>query len=344
MTVNAASLLIALGFVLLVGLALSLRRVPQGQAWTVERFGRYTRTLAPGLGWVLPVAERIRDRHDLRERSVVVPPQEILTQDRIRVMVGAVCFCQIVDPARASYEVQDSDMALRELLAAAVRNQLSDFDLDALLGRRSRLGAALLEAIEESAGAWGLHLIRVELRDLSPPEDLMAAITGERTKELERRAAVLTAEGERRARRLRAETERDGTMMEAETRARVATLDAESRERRAEAEARASLMLSRALEQGSPKALDYLIAQQYVDALKTLAASDNGRFVVLPLENGHVTASLEGIHDLAATAWSVWPQRDVSPGEPERQAEPEPVTPPAAVHPFQPPDVDGRTG
>ncbi|MCC5872400.1 MAG: SPFH/Band 7/PHB domain protein [Gammaproteobacteria bacterium] len=343
---------------LLLILLASMRRVPEGFAYTVERFGRYVRTLEPGLRWVLPVAERIGARQDLRERRTNVVLADLLTRDRISIEADMTCFFQVVDPARASYEVEQLDDGLTALLGVTLRNQAAAHDLDTLLAARSRLGAELLAACESTAESWGVHLTRVELDALKLPEALLKAVAAERSTELERRTVVLAAEGERRAVRLKAEAERDAQIMAAEASARVSTLNAEARERSAEAEARATLMLSRAVAEGSPQALNYLIAQQYVDALKTLAASDNGRFVVLPMENGGLSSSLDGIRALAASAFD----RTAAPAaataaehasdarnaseaaDEESRAEVPSRDPRAAVRPFQPPDVDGRIG
>lgn len=353
MAFDLATILIVIGATLLLVLFVSARRVPEGCAWTVERAGSYHRTLRPGLRWVIPLLERIGARQDLRERQVRIPLLEMLSRDRISVGADAVCFFQVVDPARASYEVADLEQALTSLLGVTLRNQVAEQDMDGLLAARAGLGAGLLAACEATAASWGVHLTRVELETLRLPEALLNAVADERTTELERRAAVLAAEGERRATRLKAEAERDARIMAAEATAQAANLDAEARERHAEAEARASLMLSRAVAEGSPHALNYLIAQQYVEALKTLAASENGRFVVLPLEQGGLAASLDGIRALAEAAFapaSVPGRQDQPPeaaqpgdGEPAAGHDREPGAGPA-LRPFQPPDVDGRIG
>lgn len=339
MSLENSIIVLAAGIVLVLLLA-SWRRVPEGFAYTVERFGRYVRTLQPGLRWVLPLAERIGARQDLRERHSELRVADLLTRDRIGLRMQLTCFHQVVDPARASYEVEDLDQALAALLGVTLRNQIAAQDLDALLVARSRLGAELLATCESTAASWGLHLTRVELGSIELPESLLAAVAEERSTELERRAAVLAAEGERRAQRLRAEAQRDAEVMAAEAEARATTLRAEARERSAEAEARATLMLSRAVAEGSPQALNYLIAQQYVEALKTLAASDNGRFVVLPLEGGGLSASLDGIRTLAASAF------DASEPERSRQARSPAGSEDgqAPVRPFKPPEVDERAG
>ncbi len=347
MPLDVATLVIVAAVVLLLaGLLLAIRRVPQGFAYTVERFGRYVRTLEPGIGWVWPIAERIGARQDLRERHLRLALSDLVTRDRINVRCDAVCFYQIADAAKASYEVESLEDALRSLLGVTLRNRVGNLDLDALLGARARLGPELMTACEAAVSVWGVQLTRVELDTLQLPEALMDAVAMERTTELERRASVLAAEGERRTARLKAEADRDAQIMHAETAARVAELDADARERRAEADARASLMLSRAVSEERPQTLNYLIARQYVAALQTLAASDNGRFVVMPLEHGGLSASLDGIRALAEGAFAdansaaeSRPARAVDAEGPESAGRS-----PASVRPFQPPDVDGRIG
>ncbi|TVS15960.1 MAG: SPFH/Band 7/PHB domain protein [Gammaproteobacteria bacterium] len=346
MPLDVATLLIIVAVVLLLGSLLAVRRVPQGFAFTVERFGRYVRTLEPGLCLVWPIAERIGARQDLRERHLRLALTDLVTRDRINVRSDAVCFYQIADAAKASYEVESLEDALRSLLGVMLRNQVGNLDLDALLGARARLGVELMNACEGVVSVWGVQLTRVELDTLQLPEALMDAVAKGRTTELERRASVLAAEGERRTARLKAEADRDASIMHAETGSRVAALEAEARERRAEAEARASLMLSRAVAEERPQTLSYLIARQYVDALQTLAASDNGRFVVMPLEHGGLSSSFDGIRALAEGAFADARAAGASgPAGAENTRDSAAASPsPASVRSFQPPDVDGRIG
>lgn len=353
MSVDSLTLAMLLAAGVLVAIAAAaMRRVPESHVYTVERFGRFVRLLRPGLRWLWPLAERIGCRQDLRERQLRLPHMALLTQDRIALDADAVCFFQVTDPAKASYEVHDLEQALTTLLASALRRRVGQQDLEALLAGRTRVGGELMAACAGSVASWGVQLNRVELDAIELPAALVEAVALERTTELERRSAVLAAEGERRTARLKAEAERDTQIMAAETRTRVATLEAEARERSTQAEARASLMLSRAVAEGSPLALNYLIAQQYVAALKSLAESDNGRFVVLPLESGGLSMSLDGIRALAESAFgppdepTAGAREGDDDGEPrragtatERRAEG-----PGSVRPFQPPDVEQRIG
>jgi regulator of protease activity HflC (stomatin/prohibitin superfamily) len=293
--------------VVLAGVVLSVRRVPQGFEFCLERFGRFRRILAPGAHLVLPIADRVGARHDMRERSIELPRAEMLGRDRVPVEVDAVAFFQVVDAARASYEVEDLIASLRALLAVSLRTLVGERSLDELLAGRTELNAALLAAVDDAAAVWGVRMTRTEVGELRPPAALVEAVQAELEAELVRRTRVREAEGERRARQLRSDSEREAELALARTRSEVAALDAESAERVAEGDARATLMLSRALEQGSVHALNYLLARQYVDALKTLADSDNARFVILPLENGGVAASLTGIRELAEATFPEGP-------------------------------------
>ena len=285
--------------VILVLLALSVRRVPQGFEYTVERFGRFRRVLRPGLHFLLPFMDRIGARQEMRERHLLLEAGEMLTLDQVPVRVDATAFWQVQDAARASYEVEDLETSLRALLTVSLRTLVGERDLDTLLGSRPALNAALLTAADDAAGVWGVRLTRTEIGELAPPAALVEAAERERAVAVHARADRAAAEAAAEGRRFAAEAERDAQRVEAEARAEAARVDAEAGERVAEGDARATLMLSRAVVEGDARALNYLLARRYVDALKTLAESDNGRFVVLPLENGGIAASLTGIRELA---------------------------------------------
>mgnify|MGYP005858452207 CR=1 FL=1 len=307
---TAIDLRIALGIAAAVALvvgALAVQRVPQGFEFCLERFGRFRRTLAPGAHLVLPLADRVGARQDMRERSMELPRVEMLGRDRVPVEVDAVAFFQVVDAARASYEVEDLNASLRSLLAVSLRTLVGERSLDELLAERSALNAGLLAAVDDAAAVWGVRITRTEVGELRPPAALVEAVQAELEADLVRRTRVREAEGERTAQQLRSDSEREAELGMARTRSEVAALDAESAERVAEGDARATLMLSRALEQGSVHALNYLLARRYVEALKSLGESDNGRFVILPLENGGVSASLTGIRELAEATFPEGP-------------------------------------
>ncbi|MEE4360154.1 MAG: SPFH domain-containing protein [Pseudomonadales bacterium] len=279
----------------------SVRRVPEGFHYTIERFGRFHRVLRPGTHGLIPLVDRIGARQDMRERQLAVTHQELITRDRVVVGVDALCFFQVIDAPRASYEVRDVDEALSALLATCLQTLVGERDLEVVLTDRAALNAALLAAADDAAATWGVQLTRTEVRDLRPPNSLLDAVRGELEARLKRRALILEAEGERRAAELRAEAQREGVLRAAEAEHRAARLDADAAERRAEGDARATLMLSRAMEQGSSDALNYLLARQYVDALCRLADADASRVMLLPLDP-RVAASLDGVRDLATAA------------------------------------------
>lgn len=360
-----AAAAVALGVALVLA-ALSLRRVPQGFEYCLERAGRFRRVLRPGLHMVLPLVDRVGARQDMRERTLTLERSTMLTRDRVSVQVDATAFFQVVDAARASYEVESLDVSLRALLAVSLRTLVGERTLEEVITGRGGLNAALLAAADDSAGVWGVRLTRTEVGELEPPAELVESVRAGLKAELDRRTRITEAQGENRARLLRAESERDADLMAARARAEVAKLDAESSERSAEGDARATLMLSRAVEQGSVHALNYLLARQYVDALRTLAESDNGRFVILPLENGGVAASLTGIRELAEATFPeaedlfAEPRTSAAPAEPTHEAPTgtptgtptgaaaaEPSAPAGAAVPFPPqvpPQADGRPG
>jgi Membrane protease subunits, stomatin/prohibitin homologs len=228
----------------------------------------------------------------------------MLTRDRVALRVDATAFWQVQDAARASYEVEDLEASLRALLTVSLRTLVGERDLEELLSTRAALNAALLAAAEDAAGVWGVVITRTEIGELRPPAEIVAAAERERAAAVQSRAELATAEEGARARRIAAEADADALRLEAQARAEAARLDAEAGERVAEGDARATLMLSRAVAEGDARALNYLLARRYVDALETLAASDNGRFVVLPLENGGVAASLTGIRELAEATFA----------------------------------------
>lgn len=322
--------------VVLVLLLLSLRRVPQGFEYTVERFGRFRRVLTPGLHFVLPGTDRVGARQDMRERSIALAPSEMLTQDRVPLTVDATAFWQVQDAARASYEVEDLDTSLRALLTVSLRTLVGERDLDELLAARGALNAALLAATEDAAGVWGVGLTRTEIGELRPPAEIVAAAERERALAVQSRADLAAAEQGARARRLAAEAEGEALRLEAQARADAARLDAEAGERVAEGDARATLMLSKAVHEGDARALNYLLARRYVEALKTLAESDNGRFVVLPLENGGVAASLTGIRELAEATFA-----DLGGTEEEAASEPDAAVAPDLAGPRPAPAAEG---
>jgi len=279
---------------------MGVKRVSQGYEWTVERFGRYTRTLKPGLHFIWPVFDAIGFKQNMMERVLDVHPQEVISSDNAMVTTDAVCFYQIMDPVKASYEVNDLDRALQNLIMTNIRAVLGSMELDQMLSNRDMINVALLEKIDEATDPWGVKITRVEIRDISPPRDLVDAMANQMKAEREKRATILIAEGEREAAIAVAEGEKKSTILKAEGEKEAAFRNSEAREREAEAEAKATAMVSRAIETGDPRAINYFVAQKYIEALGGIATSDNGKLVLMPLEASSVIGSLGGINELFA--------------------------------------------
>jgi len=294
--------LIAAAVLVFLVIVAAVKTVPQGMHYTVERFGRYTRTLRPGLRALVPLVERIGRRQDVREQSLAVNIPEVLPAARVPLRASLRCFYQVIDTARAAYEVANVREALPELLASSLGTLIADLDLDVALGERSGLNQRLLEVTDDSSAAWGVRVTRLEVESLRPPEGLLEAVAEEMRAERRRRSAVAEADGERRAAVLRAEGRKESTLMEAEARRDAGELEGEARDREAEADARALLMISEALAEGSVHALNYLAARDYVDAVRSLARSDRVQVVVLPLESAGLPGNLAGVTRLAEAA------------------------------------------
>ncbi len=275
-----------------------VKMVPQSYEWTLERFGRYTRTLRPGLQIIIPFIDRIGRKQNMMEQLLDVPPQEVISADNAMVTTDAVCFYQVLDAARASYEVSDMRSALRNLVMTNMRAVLGSMELDAMLSNRDKINVELLQKVDEATDPWGVKVTRIEIRDISPPQDLVDAMANQMKAEREKRAAILKAEGEREAAIKVAEGEKRAAILRAEGEKEAAFLEAEARERTAEAEARATQMVSQAIDNGNVQAVNYFVALKYVEALSQIASSDNSKTIMLPLEASGVLGALEGIKDL----------------------------------------------
>jgi regulator of protease activity HflC (stomatin/prohibitin superfamily) len=295
-----ASGITAIIFVLLalVTIYQGIKMVPQGYQWTVERFGRYTRTLSPGLHLLIPFIDGIGFKQNMMERVLDVHPQEVISSDNAMVTTDAVCFYQIMDAGKASYEVNDLDRALQNLIMTNIRAVLGSMELDEMLSNRDRINVALLEKIDVATDPWGVKITRVEIRDIAPPRDLVEAMANQMKAERIKRATVLTAEGERNAAIAVAEGQKQSQILRAEGEKEAAFRHAEAREREAEAEAKATAMVSRAIETGDARAINYFVAQKYVEALGKIATSDNQKLVLMPLEASSVIGALGGINEL----------------------------------------------
>lgn len=280
-------------------LYLMVKTVPQGENWTVERFGRFTRTLKPGLNFLIPLMDKVGARINMMETVLDIHSQEVITKDNAMVMADAVAFYQVVDAAQAAYEVRDLERALTNLTMTNIRAVLGSMDLDESLSNRSHINARLLEVIDLASNSWGVKVTRVEIKDLAPPEDISEAMARQMKAERTKRADILQAEGKKQAAILEAEGMRESQIREAEGAREAAFLDAEARERGAEAEAKATQMVSEAIAKGDIQAINYFVATKYTDALRDVAASPNSKTVMIPLEAAGLIGSVAGIADIA---------------------------------------------
>lgn len=272
--------------------------VPQGYSWTVERFGRYTRTLNPGLRFLIPFIDAVGFKQNMMEQVLDVIPQEVISSDNAMVTTDAVCFFQIMDAVKASYEVNDLDRALQNLIMTNIRAVLGSMELDQMLSNRDRINSDLLGKIDEATNPWGVKITRVEIKDITPPRDLVESMANQMKAERDKRAQILNAEGAKQAAIEVAEGEKRAQILKAEGEKEAAFRTAEAREREAEAEAKATHMVSKAISEGNPQALNYFVAQKYTEALGKIATSDNQKLVLMPLEASNVIGSLAGISEL----------------------------------------------
>jgi regulator of protease activity HflC (stomatin/prohibitin superfamily) len=294
-----------------------VKSVPQGYEWTVQRFGRYTTTLKPGLNLIVPFIDTIGEKLNMMERVLEVPSQEVITKDNAQVSVDGIIFFQILNAARAAYEVQDLPRSIAALATTNIRTVMGSMDLDELLSNRDTINARLLAVIDQATEPWGLKVTRIEIRDIKPPEDLVDAMARQMKAERDRRATILDAEGTRQAQILRAEGSKQAAILEAEGRREAAFRDAEARERAAEAEATATKLVSRAIAEGNVQALNYFVAHRYVEALQGLITAPNQRLILMPLDATGVMGTIAGVAELAKEALaSKDPMRGQSPATP----------------------------
>ena len=290
-------LVIVLLAVMLV--VMGVKTIPQGMEYTVERFGRYTKTLRPGLNIITPFVDRIGAKMNMMERVMDVPSQDVITRDNAMVKVDGVVFFQILDAAKAAYEVNQLELAILNLVMTNVRTVMGSMDLDQLLSQRDQINAKLLTVVDDATTPWGVKVTRIEIKDITPPHDLVEAMARQMKAERIKRANILDAEGVKQSEILTSEGEKQAAILEAEGKRQAAFLEAEARERAAEAEAKATQMVSEAIAKGDLNAINYFVATKYIEALQSIASAPNEKLVLMPLEAANVIGSLGGITELA---------------------------------------------
>ena len=286
----------------IIGVAKTVRMVPQGYEWTVERFGRYTHTMTPGLHFLVPIMYSVGRKINMMEQVMDVPSQDVITKDNAVVKVDGVVYFQVLDAAKAAYEVAQLEVAILNLVMTNIRTAIGSLDLDESLSKRDEINTKVLHAVDQATHPWGVKVNRIELKDIQPPRDLVDSMARQMKAEREKRANILEAEGFRQAAILKAEGEKQSNILEAEGNREAAFREAEARERLAEAEANATRMVSDAIASGNVQAINYFVAQKYIEAFKALAEAPNQKFVMMPMESAGVIGSLAGIAELAKDA------------------------------------------
>jgi len=282
--------------------ASAIKIVPQGHEYTVERFGRYTRTLKPGITILTPFVESVGRRINMMEQVLPVPQQEVITKDNVSVQVDAIVFIQVMDASAAAYRVANLSGAITQLTMTNLRTVVGSMELDEVLSNRDHINTRLLAVIDEATSPWGVKVARIEIKDLQPPPDITNAMTRQMKAERERRAVITEADGEKQAAIARAEGQKQATILQAEGRKEAAFRDAEARERSAAAEAQATKVVSDAIETGSVNALNYFVAQKYVEAFGKLADANQQRTVIVPADFSGIAGSIAGVLELVRGA------------------------------------------
>jgi len=298
----AGAIVLILLVLALIVVFMSVKTVPQGHEYTVERFGRYMRTLKPGITILTPFVETVGRRINMMEQVLPVPQQEVITKDNVSVQVDAIVFIQVMDAAAAAYRVANLSGAITQLVMTNLRTVVGSMELDEVLSNRDHINSRLLAVIDEATGPWGVKVARIEIKDLQPPPDITNAMTRQMKAERERRAVITEADGEKQASIARAEGAKQSAILQAEGRKEAAFRDAEARERLAAAEAQATKVVSDAIETGSVNALNYFVAQKYVEAFARLAESSQQRTVIVPADFGGIAGSIAGIAELVRGA------------------------------------------
>jgi regulator of protease activity HflC (stomatin/prohibitin superfamily) len=281
---------------------LGAKTVEQGYEYTIERFGKYTKSLRPGFNWITPVIETVGARVNMMEQVLDIPEQQVISQDNATVTIDAVCFYQIVSSAQAMYEVNDLERAMQNLVTTNMRTVLGSMDLDEMLSKRDSINAKILGIVDEATNPWGVKITRIEIKDILPPKDLVQAMAQQMKAERIKRANILEAEGFKQSAILKAEGEKESEIRQAEGQKQAAFLEAEARERQAEAEANATEMVSKSIANGDIQAVNYFVSQKYIEALTEIGKAENSKLVLMPLEASSVIGSIAGIAELAKNA------------------------------------------
>jgi regulator of protease activity HflC (stomatin/prohibitin superfamily) len=279
-----------------------VKTVPQGYQWTIERFGRFRATLKPGLNLIIPFIDRIGHKVNVQESVLDIPSQTVITRDNATVTVDGVVFFQVIVAEQAAYQVADLQQAIVNLSLTNIRTAIGAMDLDEVLSKRDEINTRLLGVLDNATQPWGTKITRVELKDVRPPEDVVASMAKQLNADREKRARVLEAEGFRQAAVLKAEGTKQAEILAAEGRLEAAKRDAEARERLAQAEAEATRMVSQAVASGNIQALNYFVAQKYVETLHAIGTSNSSKLVMIPLEASSIAGTIAGIGEIVREA------------------------------------------